>query len=88
MGQDVVLETGQCRAGLESQFLGQPATQRLVRTQGIGLATAAVQAQHQLSPQPFAERVAGDQRVELADQLAMPAESDPSFDPIFQGEGA
>ena len=39
----------------------------------VGLPAAAVQRQHPLRVQPLAQRLGGDERLELADHLAVPA---------------
>ena len=50
----------------------------------VGLPAAAVQREHQLSAQAFAERVLGDERLELRHQVVVAAERQVGVDPILE----
>ena len=43
----------------------------MVRVEGIGLPAGPVHGHDEVTPQPFPERVLADERLELADQLAV-----------------
>ena len=53
--------------------LDQDRARVAVGLERLGLAARAVQREHPLRVQPLAQRVLGDERVELADHLAVPA---------------
>jgi hypothetical protein len=57
----------------------------LVDPQCIGLAAAAVQGEHQLPAQPLAQRMTGDERLELGDELTVAREREVGFDPFLEG---
>ena len=52
-----------------------------VGVQGLRLPTRPVQRRHQIPPQAFAERVLGDQCLELSDQLVVAPECEVGVDP-------
>jgi hypothetical protein len=53
----------------------------LVGVQGLRLPTRPVERRHQMCPEAFAERVLGDQRLELRDQLVVAPEAEVRVDP-------
>jgi hypothetical protein len=69
LAQDRLLQAPQLRAGLDADRLDQHGARVAVGMQRRCLAAAAVQREHPQRVQPFAERLAGDQRVELADHV-------------------
>ena len=71
------------RARLDPELLHERPARLLVRLRRIPLPTAAVEREHQLAPQPFAERMLGHQRLELGDQLLVPAEVELCIDEIL-----
>jgi hypothetical protein len=83
--QDRALQLPQPLARLDAQLLDQLAAGVLVGLQRVGLAVRAVEREHQLRAQPLAERVLGDQRLELSDHLGMAAQRQPCVDPQLQG---
>ncbi|HET6752077.1 MAG TPA: hypothetical protein VFL71_22755, partial [Actinomycetes bacterium] len=74
LGEDRLLQPLQRRGRVDAQLLGQHRAGLLVDAQRVRLPPGAVQRQHQLRPQPLAQRVAGDERVELADEQGVAAE--------------
>ena len=70
MREDVVLERFELVRGLDPQLLGHRPTQCLVGIERVSLAPGTVEREHVLPPQPLAKRVAGDERLELTDELA------------------
>ena len=65
------------------------AARGLVGVERLGLASRAVEREHQLAAQPLAQRVLGDQRLELADQLSVAAERELGVDaPLERQRGA
>ena len=59
---------------LDPELLDEPAAGVLVRRKRLRLPTAPVQGEHQLSAQSLSERLAGDKRLEFADELHVTAE--------------
>src|SRR5262249_5960530 len=56
----------------------------LVRRQRLRLPAGAVEREHLLAPQALAQRIAGDQRLELTDEIAVAPELQIGFDPLFK----
>ena len=83
--QDRPLQLLQLRARLGPELLDECPASRGVRVQRVGLPTRPVQREHEVPAQPLAERVLGDQRLELCDELAVPPEREIGVDPILDG---
>ena len=83
-GNDRQLELLQARPGLEPKLCGQSATELLVEIERLGLPSATVQRQHQLPPQPLAQRIAPDRCRELPDQLAVGTQRQIRLEPLLQ----
>ena len=62
---------GQLGAGLDPQLLDEHLAGVLIRLQRVGLAAAAIEREHQLPVQPFAQRVLAREPLELGDQLGV-----------------
>ena len=73
VGQDRVLESLEGRARFDAQFLDQHRTGHAVDLEGLGLAARPVEGEHQLTAEPLAERMRGDQLLKLADQSGVPS---------------
>ena len=58
LGEDLALELVQVRAGLEPDLVHQPGTSRAVGLERLGLASVAVQREHELAARTLAQRVA------------------------------
>ena len=70
--------------GSRPELLDQNAARVLVGLERLGLAARAIEREHQLAPAAFAERLERDRRLELADQVGMPAERQIRFDAFFE----
>ena len=68
---------GQRGPGVDAQLVGQHPGDAAVRGQRVGRAPRPVQRRDQQRPQPLAQRVLRDQRLQLADQLARRPEREP-----------
>ena len=86
--EDLALEMPERLARLEPELGGEVLPAVLVRLQRLRLATRAVQRQHELTAEALAERVALDERLELADQLVVPSEREVAVDPLLEGRQA
>ena len=73
LGKDRLLQPPQLAARLDADLLDQHCARLAVGLEGLRLAPAAVQREHAPGVQLLAQRVLVDQRVELADHLAVPA---------------
>ena len=71
-------------ARLDPQLLDQCPAPVLVGLQRVGLPVAAVQGEHQLCPKALAVGVLGDQRLELADHVGVPAERELGLDQLLE----
>ncbi len=83
MDEDRCLELAQLGTGVEAELLGEHGAALLEHAQRIGLPSGAVEGQHQLGPQSLAERMVGDEHLELADEPLMMGERELHFDPLF-----
>jgi len=83
LAEDALLLAPQGGAGLDSELVDQRAPQRAVDGERIGLAPAAVERQRQLRVQTLAERVLGDEGLELGDQARVPAQSELRVDSLL-----
>ena len=82
--QDAALEPLQALARLQPDLLGERQSTLLVDLQRLGLAVGAIEREHELAAEPLAKRMAGHERLELADELAVAAEGEIGLDPLFE----
>ena len=82
--EDRLLQPPELRPRLEPKLVGKHAPGLLERLERIGLATAAVERQHQLPPEPLPERVVRERRTERRRQLAMLAEGEPDLEVLLE----
>ncbi len=83
-----MLELLQPLAGLDPQLVDHGPPGLPVNLQRLGGAVAAVQGEHQLAAQSFAQRELLDELGELADQLVMPAQLEFELEAVFVGGDA
>ena len=55
-----------------------------VQLERLAGAPGAVEREHQVCPQPLAQRLFGDERLQLADEVAMPAAGQVRLQPVFE----
>jgi hypothetical protein len=82
--EDRPFELAQPVARLDAQLLDELPAGVLVDLQRVGLPVAAVQREHELRAQALAVRVGGDQRLQLADDLRVPAELELRLDELLE----
>jgi hypothetical protein len=70
VGQHLPFERGQLRAGVDAQLVRQQSGHPAMGRQRVGLPARPVQRRHQQRPQPLAQRVGRDQRLQHARHLA------------------
>ena len=74
LAQDCLLDRPQARPRFEAQLFDEVAPRLPVRLQRLRLAAGPVEREHQLAAQPLAERVLGDESLELRDERRASAE--------------
>jgi hypothetical protein len=79
-----LLEVAEPPTWLEPELLDHEPARLLVGLQGFGLAVAAIEGEHQLRAQALAQRVAPDQRFQLADELGLAAERQIGLDSFLE----
>ncbi len=86
VAEDGPLQLAQGWGRLQAELLQQQLPDLAVGLQGVGLAAGAVQGEHQLAAEPLAQRLLGDQALELADQLGPGAEGQVGLDPLLHAD--
>src|SRR5207244_104819 len=85
VAEDRALELLELRARLDPELVHeQPATLAVARER-VGLAPAAVEREHQLPPQPLAQRLVLDEPFELGDEAIVATELELGGDPLLVG---
>src|SRR5262245_39169007 len=85
MVQDGAFDSPQTGARLDAEFFHKRPPRSPVGSEGLRLAPATVQRDHQLLVEPLAEWVSLDEPLQLTDQVCVMAEGQISIDPIFDG---
>src|SRR5919201_335613 len=88
LAQDRLVQPAELRAGLHADLIDQQPPRLAVRLQRLGLAPAPIQREHPLAAQALTQRMQGDQRLELRDEVGVTAERQIGVDPPLQGGGA
>ena len=73
------------RARLDPKLVHERGAQLPERSEGIGLSIASIQRDHEMPPQPLAQRVLGHELGQLAALLCVRAEGEVRLDPILAG---
>ena len=82
LAQDRLLELSQRQAGLDPELLDEQAPGVSVDLQRLCLAAGAVERAHQLATQLLTEWMRGHERLELSDEIGVPAEPQLELDPL------
>ena len=82
--EDRAFELPQRRSRLDPERLDERLPRRPEGRQGLGLPARAVEGEHEPAEQVLRQWVLGDQALELADELAVAAESEISVDAILE----
>ena len=82
--QDLLLEPAQLGARFEPELVAQRSPRIDVRLERVGLSPRAIEGQHQWAAQRLSQRMFGDERLELADQLAVATQPQVAVDPLRQ----
>src|SRR5215218_10418254 len=81
--EDRLLELLQAPARLEAELVHQRPPRRPVRGECVGLTARAVERDDQLSAQPLAVRLLGDERLQLRDERVVTAEREVGVDTLL-----
>ena len=84
MREDRLLELLLLLARLQPELFVEQPPKRLEALERVGLPPRPVQGEHQLAVQPLAVRVLGDERLELGDELIVPAEREVGLDALLE----
>jgi hypothetical protein len=84
--QDPALELADPRRRLEPELRIQSGAEVAVGGQRVGVATRAVEREHELLAQALAQRVAPRERLELADEIGMAAECEVYVHALLEAE--
>ena len=82
--EDPALEGLELLAGLEAELLDEAAPRLLERVECLGLATGAIQRQHQLGREALAQRVLAERGREPPGRFDVPALGELALEPPFQ----
>ena len=82
--EDRPLQLLERRARVDPELVDESPARLLVGVQRLGLPTRPVERRHQIHPEALAERVLGDERLELPDQLVVAPECEVGVDPQLQ----
>ena len=85
MAEDLPFKLGEEGAGLETKLVTQDLPTAPVHLERVCVAAGAVERDHQLAAELFAQRVFGDALLELGHELGMVAELELRLDPLFGG---
>ncbi len=88
LGEDRLMEGAQPRPGLDAELVDERRPGRRVRRERLRLAAGAVQREHLPAAEPLAQRVLGDEGLELAGQPGGAAALEVGVDPGLQGGDA
>ena len=84
MLQDASFQLSQLGAGIEAEFVGEKAPRVPVRRKRVGLPAAAIQREHQLQPESFAQRLLCNELLDVVHHFAMSPELEQAVDMQFQ----
>ena len=84
MAKDRLLESLQRFARFDPEVVDERLPRVLVRVERVCLPVGAVQGEHLLGAQPFAERMLADEHLELAENVLVAAQREVAVDPVHQ----
>ena len=84
MGEDRLLQAPQRLARLDPQLLDERPSSVLVDVERLRLTAATVEGEHELPAQTLLQWVLSDKRLELPDEVDVPAERQVDVDPLDQ----
>jgi hypothetical protein len=85
LAKDLFLELLELGRGVDPEVVEQHVPGPTVRGEGVALTPGPVQGDNQVAPQSLPVRMAGDEGLELADELPVAAQLELGRDPFLQG---
>ena len=86
LAEDGALERSQLLARVETEALGEERARAVVRRERLRLALGVVEREHQLAPQALAERLLGNETLQLGDERSVTAERQLRIDSLLEGD--
>ena len=86
LAENGALERPQLLARVETEALREERACAAVRRHRLGLALGVVEREHELAPQALAERLLGDQTLQLGDERSVTAERQVRIDSLLEGD--
>ena len=83
LGEDRRLQPAKLGSGFEAELLAEDVSALLEDPQRVGLPTGAVQREHQQPAEPLAQRMRGDELLELDDCSLVAAELELEVEPLL-----
>ena len=80
--ENPAVQAAQFRARFNAELVVQDSPRLDVSFERVGLSPRAVEGQHQWAAQRLSQRMFGDERLELADQLAVATQLQVAVDPL------
>ena len=88
LAQDRCLELSELGPRVETELLDERLAGIAVRGERVGLASGAVEREHELPAWPLAQRLRLDERLELGDELGVACEREVGVDPLLERDRA
>ena len=88
MAEDLGLELAQLGARLDAELVDEAGAGSLIHVQSLRLPARTVQRDHELSQEALAQRVLGDEPLELSDDVAVAPELEVGLDPLVERDKA
>ena len=82
MAQDLGLEPLELRTRFDSELVDEARSCVLVHLESLGLPAGAIQREHELTAKRLAQRMLADERLELADHVALQPELELGVDAL------
>jgi len=81
--EDRSLQVMQRAARLDAELIDKKGARVSIHSESLGLTARAIQGEHQLASKPLAERMLGDERLELTYEVGVATELEVGLDPLF-----
>ena len=84
LAEDRAIEGLQLRPWLDPELLDERSARIVIGRERLGLAAAPVEREHQLTPEPLAQRLRADERLDLRDELGVRPKLEVGGDPLLE----
>ena len=86
MAEDLRLEPAQLGTRLDTELVDEAGAGSLIHVQSLRLPARTVQRDHELSQEALAQRMLGDEPLELSDDVAVAPELEIGVDALLEGD--